>query len=69
LVIPIIAYTFSSTKLDTRAKYFLPGSEGVREKKEGVGWLREGAGGKVGEMTQTLYVHMSKKKKKQKKKF
>jgi hypothetical protein len=29
LVLPIIAYTLSSTKLDIRAKYFLPGSEGV----------------------------------------
>jgi hypothetical protein len=40
LVLPIIAYTLSSTKLEIRAKYFLPsievmrgevGEEGVRE--------------------------------------
>jgi hypothetical protein len=29
LFLPIIAYTLSSTKLEIRAKYFLPGSEGV----------------------------------------
>jgi hypothetical protein len=29
LVLPIIAYTLSSTKLDIRAKEFLPGREAV----------------------------------------
>jgi hypothetical protein len=38
LVLPIIAYTLSSTKLEIRAKKFLPGSKGVA-------WEREGAGG------------------------
>jgi hypothetical protein len=37
LFLPIIAYTLSSTKLEIRAKEFLPGSEGL-------GWVREGAG-------------------------
>jgi hypothetical protein len=31
LLLPIIAYTFSSTKLEVRAKQFLPGIEGVEE--------------------------------------
>jgi hypothetical protein len=30
LFLPIITYTLSSTKLELRAKWFLPGSEGVR---------------------------------------
>jgi hypothetical protein len=54
LVLLIIAYTLSSTKLDIRTKQFLPGSEVGR----GTGW------GKGVEMTQTLYVHMNKRKKK-----
>jgi hypothetical protein len=29
LVLPIIAYSLSSTKLEIRAKYFLPGSKGM----------------------------------------
>jgi hypothetical protein len=37
LVLPIIAYTLSSTKLEIRAKYFLPGSEGLGEVREGAG--------------------------------
>jgi hypothetical protein len=44
LFLPIIAYTLSSTKLEIRAKQFLPGSEGVGGEKEGVGkgkWQRE----------------------------
>jgi hypothetical protein len=36
LVLLIIVYTLSSTKLEIRAKQFLPGSEGVGEEKEGV---------------------------------
>jgi hypothetical protein len=55
LVLPTIAHTFSSTKLEIRAKQFLPGSEGV----EG-GVVKEGGRGKEGEMTQTLYAHMNK---------
>jgi hypothetical protein len=54
LVLLIIVYTLSSTKLEIRAKQFLPGSKGIR----GV-W--EGAGSR-GEMTQTLYAHMNKQK-------
>jgi hypothetical protein len=37
LVLPIIAYTLSSTKLDIRAKQFLPVSEGMPGIREGVG--------------------------------
>jgi hypothetical protein len=53
----IIAYTFSSTKLEIRAKQILPESEGVGG---------EGGGGGVqgGEMTQTMYVHVNKRIKK-----
>jgi hypothetical protein len=62
LVLPIIAYTLSSTKLEIRAKYFLFGSEGIRgQRKEVGGW-----GGKEREMTQTLYAHMNKRNKKKK---
>jgi hypothetical protein len=58
LVLPIIAYTLSTTKLEIRAKQFLAGSEGEGGEREGVGrW------GKGGEMTQTLYAHMNKRKK------
>jgi hypothetical protein len=39
LVLPIIAYTLSSTKLEIRAKYFLLGNEGE-------GGVREGGRGK-----------------------
>jgi hypothetical protein len=45
LVLPIIAYTLSSTKLEKRAKQFLPGSEGVQGRRRGLG-EREGAGGR-----------------------
>jgi hypothetical protein len=36
----IIAYTFSSTKLEIRAEQILPGSErvGGRGRRRGVGW-------------------------------
>jgi hypothetical protein len=54
LVLPIIPYTLSSTKLEIRAKQFLPGSEGV-------GGEMEGVGGNEGEMTQTFYAHMNKR--------
>jgi hypothetical protein len=49
----IIVYTLSSTKLEIRAKQFLPGSEGMEEREKGRG--------KGGEMTQTLYAHMNKR--------
>jgi hypothetical protein len=50
----IIAYVFSSTKLEKRAEQVLPGSE--------VGWRGEGGGvGKQrGEMAQAMYAHMDK---------
>jgi hypothetical protein len=59
LVLPIIAYTLSSTELEIRAKQFLPGSEGVggRGKVQGG---KEGGWGKGEEMTQILYAHMNK---------
>jgi hypothetical protein len=45
LFLPIIAYTLSSTKLEIRAKYFLPGIQGVEGEREGVEWVvREGMG-------------------------
>jgi hypothetical protein len=61
LFLPIIAYTHSSTKLEIRAKQFLPGSEGVGERG-----FKRGGRGKGGEMTQTLYAHMNKRNKKNK---
>jgi hypothetical protein len=39
LVLPIIAYTLSSTKSEIRAKYFVPGSEGEKGER---GWGEEG---------------------------
>jgi hypothetical protein len=43
LFLPIIAYTLSTTKLEIRAKYFLPGIEGGE--REGAEWVvREGVG-------------------------
>jgi hypothetical protein len=45
----LIAYVFSSAKLEKRAEQVLPGSKGVRG-----GWV-----GVEGEMTQTMYVHMN----------
>jgi hypothetical protein len=46
----IIAYVFSSTKLERRAEHVLRGR-----------WGREGGGGgQGGDMTQTLYAHMNK---------
>jgi hypothetical protein len=44
----IIAYVFSSTKLDKRAEQVLPGIKG------GEGEEEEG-----GKMTQTMYAHMN----------
>jgi hypothetical protein len=49
LILSIIAYTLSSTKLEIRAKYFLLGSEGVGGRGRGRGGVREGVGGKRGE--------------------
>jgi hypothetical protein len=48
----IVAYVYSSTKLEKRAEQFLPGSKG---------WEGEGGGrGQRGEMIQTMYVHKNK---------
>jgi hypothetical protein len=46
LFLPIIAYTLSTTKLEIRAKKFLPGIEGVwgRGRGGGVGGKGEGGG-------------------------
>jgi hypothetical protein len=43
LVLPIIAYILSSTKLEIKVKQFLLGSEGVGE-RGWVGGVREGVG-------------------------
>jgi hypothetical protein len=56
LVLPIIAYTLSSTKLEIRAKQFLPGIGGRGDK--GGSW------GSGEEMTQTSYTHKNKNKNK-----
>jgi hypothetical protein len=48
----IIAYVFSSTKLEKRAEQGLPGSEG--------GGVRGRGQGQEGEMAQTIYAHMNK---------
>jgi hypothetical protein len=41
LVLLITVYTLSSTKLEIRAKQFLPGSEGLGEK--GKEWVERGS--------------------------
>jgi hypothetical protein len=50
----IIAYVFSSTKLEKRAEQVLPGSEGDWGRGRG----QESGGGR--EMAQTMYAHMNK---------
>jgi hypothetical protein len=50
-----------STKLEIRAKYFLPGSKGVGGRGKGKGEREDR--GKGGKMTQTLYAHMNKRNK------
>jgi hypothetical protein len=64
LFLPITAYTLSSTKLEIRAKQFLPGSDGVAGR--GRGQRKGGGGGEGGEMTQTLYAHLNQRNKKEK---
>jgi hypothetical protein len=49
----IIAYTFSSTKLEIRAEQVLLGSAGSCRGKGG-------GQGQGGEMTQTMYKHVNK---------
>jgi hypothetical protein len=44
LFLPVSAYTLSSTKLEIRAKYFLPGSEVLEGVRDGAGGVREGKG-------------------------
>jgi hypothetical protein len=61
LVLPIIAYTLSSTKLDIRAKQFLLRSEGVEGERKAGGERRGRRKG--GEMTQTWCAHMNKRNK------
>jgi hypothetical protein len=56
LVLPITTYTLSSTKLEISAKYFCLVARGWGDK----GRCR----GKGEEMTQILYAHMNKIKKK-----
>jgi hypothetical protein len=61
LFLPIIAYTLSSTKLEIRAKQFLPGFEGFGGEREGAEWVVREGWGQRGEMTQALYAHMNHK--------
>jgi hypothetical protein len=56
LFLPVIAYTLSTTKLETRAKVFLLGIEGVGGR--GRGWVQGRA----------LYAHMNNKRKRKEKK-
>jgi hypothetical protein len=56
LFLPVIGYTLSTTKLEIRTEQSLPGSEGIGGEEGG---RRQG-----GEMTQTLYAHMSTQKNK-----
>jgi hypothetical protein len=44
MVLPIIVHTLSSTKLEIRAKCFLPGSKGVGGKRELAWWKGRGWG-------------------------
>jgi hypothetical protein len=53
LCLPYYAYVFSSTKLEIKAEQVLPGSEWGKGKKGGGRW-------QGGEMTQTMYAHVSK---------
>jgi hypothetical protein len=48
----IIAYVFSSRKLEKRAEQILPGSEG--------GGGKTGRGGQGREVAQTMYAHIDK---------
>jgi hypothetical protein len=51
----LLLLIFSSTKLEKRAEWVLPGSKGVGAEREGVGGVCAG-----GEMAQTMYAHMNK---------
>jgi hypothetical protein len=46
LVLPIIAYTLSSTKLEIKSKIVSAWKPRGRGEREGVGRLREGVGGR-----------------------
>jgi hypothetical protein len=46
LFLPITAYTLSSTKLEIRAKYFLPGIKGVGREGGGRVGGKGGGGGR-----------------------
>jgi hypothetical protein len=64
VVLLINVYTPSSTKLEIRAKQFLPGSEGAGGvERERVG-RKGGVGGKGGSNDQSLYACMNKGEKK-----
>jgi hypothetical protein len=52
LVFLIIAYVFSSTKLEKRAEQVLPGSEQGGKRRRGCGQGKE--------MAQTMYAHVNK---------
>jgi hypothetical protein len=52
-------FILSLEQIKIRAKQFLTGSKGMGDRGRGWG-EREGAGGKGGVMTQSLYVHMNK---------
>jgi hypothetical protein len=54
LCLLIIAYVFSSKKLEIRAEQILPGSKGHW------GGEKEGVRGQGKEMAQTMYAHVNK---------
>jgi hypothetical protein len=59
LCLPYYAYVFSSTKLVIKAEQDLPGTEGEWERGRGERG-EDGGRGQGGEMTQTMYAHVTK---------
>jgi hypothetical protein len=64
LVFLIIAYVFSSTKLEKWAELVLPGREGVGQKGGGGKERRQGTGGRNSPNNVCTYEYMNFKKRK-----